>query len=227
MRASQDVTDVRLYPEFPLLVFQTGPGTQSNMNASDVTSNRAILRTGGVHRSLTPVHRNDDVSHGPESNDTFQTAIHIAAVEEISQRLLPSVRRLRSTLDVKARAYQKIFMVGRTHLRKQRPWRFGSYCPAGWRRSTTLWRPSSARPDGWSWRSVAPPSAPGPYARLPLAEAVRARSRRILERTSSPPAQVRGAFGEGDASSARVRLKVRQRGHRPTGLLQVGAEYGN
>jgi hypothetical protein len=81
----------------------------------------AILRTGGVHRAVTPVHRNDDVSHGPESNDTFQTAIHIAAVEEISQRLLPSVRRLRSTLDVKARAYQKIFMVGRTHLRKQRP----------------------------------------------------------------------------------------------------------
>ena len=121
VRASQDVIDGRLDAEFPLVVFQTGSGTQTNMNTNEVISNRAIQLAGGVLGSKTPVHPNDDVNHSQSSNDTFPTAMHIAAVEEISHRLLPAVRTLRDTLDAKARTYTKIVMVGRTHLQDATP----------------------------------------------------------------------------------------------------------
>jgi fumarate hydratase class II len=105
VRAAQDVIDGRLDSEFPLVVFQTGSGTQTNMNTNEVISNRAIQLAGGMLGSKTPVHPNDDVNHSQSSNDTFPTAMHIAAVEEISDRLLPAVRTLRDMLDKKVRAY--------------------------------------------------------------------------------------------------------------------------
>jgi fumarate hydratase class II len=121
VRAAQDVIDGRLDAEFPLVVFQTGSGTQTNMNANEVISNRAIQLAGGVLGSKAPVHPNDDVNHSQSSNDTFPTAMHIAAMEEITHHLLPAVRTLRDTLDRKARANSKIVMVGRTHLQDATP----------------------------------------------------------------------------------------------------------
>src|SRR6202795_3870993 len=131
VRAAQDVIDGRLDEEFPLVVFQTGSGTQTNMNTNEVISNRAIQLAGGVLGSKTPVHPNDDVNHSQSSNDTFPTAMHIAAVEEISDRLLPAIRTLRDTLDLKARANSKIVMVGRTHLQDATPLTVGQLV-SGW-----------------------------------------------------------------------------------------------
>jgi fumarate hydratase class II len=131
VHAAQDVIDGRLDAEFPLVVFQTGSGTQTNMNANEVISNRAIQLAGGVLGSKTPVHPNDDVNHSQSSNDTFPTAMHIAAVEEITHHLLPAVRTLRDTLDLKARANSKIVMVGRTHLQDATPLTVGQLI-SGW-----------------------------------------------------------------------------------------------
>ncbi|WP_334175517.1 class II fumarate hydratase [Pseudoxanthobacter sp.] len=119
--AAQEVIDGKLDHEFPLVVFQTGSGTQSNMNANEVISNRAIQMAGGVVGSKTPIHPNDDVNHSQSSNDTFPTAMHIAAVEEIDNRLLPAVQRLRNTLDDKGAGFGHIVMVGRTHLQDATP----------------------------------------------------------------------------------------------------------
>src|SRR5947209_7442765 len=101
---------------FPLVVFQTGSGTQTNMNANEVISNRAIELSGGVMGSKKPIHPNDDVNMSQSSNDTFPTAMHIAAAEEIRHRLLPAVRELRDVLDGKANAFRDIIKIGRTHL---------------------------------------------------------------------------------------------------------------
>src|SRR6185437_191535 len=116
VRAAQDVIDGRLDGEFPLVVFQTGSGTQSNMNANEVIANRAIQLAGGTVGAKKPIHPNDDVNRGQSSNDTFPTAMHIATVEQIESGLIPAVTRLRDVLDEKARAYGDIVMVGRTHL---------------------------------------------------------------------------------------------------------------
>src|SRR6202795_4475861 len=132
VRAAQEVIDGRLDAEFPLVVFQTGSGTQTNMNTNEGISNRAIQLAGGVLGSKTPVHPNDDVNHSQSSNDTFPTAMHIAAVEEITHRLLPAVRTLRDTLDSKERANSKIVMVGRTHLQDATPLTVGQLI-SGWR----------------------------------------------------------------------------------------------
>ncbi len=121
IRAAQEVIDGKLDKEFPLVVFQTGSGTQTNMNANEVISNRAIQLAGGVVGSKKPVHPNDDVNRSQSSNDTFPTAMHIAAVEEISARTLPAVRELRDTLREKARAFDSVVMVGRTHLQDATP----------------------------------------------------------------------------------------------------------
>ncbi len=121
VRASEEVIDGQLDREFPLVVFQTGSGTQTNMNANEVISNRAIQLAGGVVGSKKPVHPNDDVNHSQSSNDTFPTAMHIAVVEEISNRTVPAVRALRDTLDAKANAFGDIIMVGRTHLQDATP----------------------------------------------------------------------------------------------------------
>ncbi|HEY7931366.1 MAG TPA: class II fumarate hydratase [Acidimicrobiales bacterium] len=115
-RAAQEVIDGTLAGEFPLRVWQTGSGTQTNMNVNEVISNRAIELAGGVMGSKTPVHPNDDVNMSQSSNDTFPTAMHIAAVMEITNRLTPSVSRLRDALDVKARAFEGVTKIGRTHL---------------------------------------------------------------------------------------------------------------
>ena len=114
--AAREVADGELNDQFPLSVWQTGSGTQSNMNANEVIANRAIEMAGGVMGSKVPIHPNDDVNMSQSSNDTFPTAMHIAAVEEITHRLLPSIRHLRDALDNKAAAFAGITKIGRTHL---------------------------------------------------------------------------------------------------------------
>src|ERR1700731_3880545 len=116
VRAAQEVIDGRWDDEFPLVVFQTGSGTQTNMNANEVIANRAIQLAGGLIGSKKPIHPNDDVNHSQSSNDTFPTAMHIATVEKIEQNLLPAVRGLREVLDGKSKQYNDVVMVGRTHL---------------------------------------------------------------------------------------------------------------
>jgi fumarate hydratase class II len=115
-RAASEVIDGKLSNEFPLRIWQTGSGTQTNMNVNEVISNRAIEMAGGVMGSKTPIHPNDDVNMSQSSNDTFPTAMHIAAVMEITGRLVPAVQRLRDALDVKATAYTDVTKIGRTHL---------------------------------------------------------------------------------------------------------------
>jgi fumarate hydratase class II len=114
--AAREVADGKLNDQFPLSVWQTGSGTQSNMNANEVISNRAIEMAGGVMGSKDPVHPNDDVNMSQSSNDTFPTAMHIAAVEEITHQLLPAIRHLRNALQEKSDAYAGITKIGRTHL---------------------------------------------------------------------------------------------------------------
>ena len=120
-RAADDVISGELDSHFPLVVFQTGSGTQSNMNANEVISNRAIELAGGVMGSKKPVHPNDHVNRGQSSNDTFPTAMHIAVVLELNRQLYPKVKVLRDTLDRKAREFDGIVKVGRTHLQDATP----------------------------------------------------------------------------------------------------------
>ena len=115
-QASAEVADGRLDGQFPLRVWQTGSGTQTNMNANEVISNRAIELEGGVLGSKVPVHPNDHVNMSQSSNDTFPTAMHIAAAEELTHRLVPSVRALRDALDAKATEFAGVIKIGRTHL---------------------------------------------------------------------------------------------------------------
>ena len=115
-RASQEVIDGRLDEHFPLVVWQTGSGTQTNMNANEVIANRAIELAGGEIGSKDPVHPNDHVNRGQSSNDTFPTAMHISAAESIVHDLLPSMRHLRNVLAGKADEFAGIVKIGRTHL---------------------------------------------------------------------------------------------------------------
>ncbi|MDN0077651.1 class II fumarate hydratase [Crenobacter sp. SG2303] len=121
VQAANEVIEGKLDAEFPLVVFQTGSGTQSNMNANEVIANRAIELAGGTRGSKTPVHPNDHVNRGQSSNDTFPTAMHIAVVSELNEQLFPAVRQLRATLAAKADAYQSIVKTGRTHLQDATP----------------------------------------------------------------------------------------------------------
>jgi fumarate hydratase class II len=114
--AAREVAEGKLDDHFPLRVWQTGSGTQSNMNANEVIANRAIELAGGVLGSKSPVHPNDDVNMSQSSNDTFPTAMHIAAASELIDRLLPTVRDLRDALAEKADAYAAVTKIGRTHL---------------------------------------------------------------------------------------------------------------
>jgi len=114
--AAREVSEGLLDDHFPLSVWQTGSGTQTNMNANEVISNRAIEIAGGVLGSKDTVHPNDDVNMSQSSNDTFPTAMHIAAVEELTHRLLPAVRHLRDSLAAKAKDFAGITKIGRTHL---------------------------------------------------------------------------------------------------------------
>jgi fumarate hydratase class II len=131
VQATQEVIDGKLDSEFPLVVFQTGSGTQTNMNANEVIANRAIQMAGGVLGSKSPIHPNDDVNHSQSSNDTFPTAMHIAAVEAIENMLIPAIAQLRDTLDAKARKYSGIVMIGRTHLQDATPLTVGQMM-SGW-----------------------------------------------------------------------------------------------
>jgi fumarate hydratase class II len=115
-RAAREVIDGVLADEFPLRIWQTGSGTQTNMNVNEVISNRAIELAGGVQGSKDPIHPNDHVNMSQSSNDTFPTAMHIAAVTEITERLVPSVTRLRDALNRKVEAFDGIIKIGRTHL---------------------------------------------------------------------------------------------------------------
>jgi fumarate hydratase class II len=117
--------------EFPLVVFQTGSGTQSNMNANEVIANRAIQMGGGVLGSKKPVHPNDDVNHSQSSNDTFPAVMHIAAVALIEGRLLPAVERLAGVFREKSLAFADVVMTGRTHLQDATPVTFGQVI-SGW-----------------------------------------------------------------------------------------------
>ena len=116
VEAAREVADGALDDEFPLRIWQTGSGTQTNMNANEVIANRAIESAGGQRGSKAPVHPNDHVNMSQSSNDTFPTAMHIAATEQLVHALLPSVRALRHALAAKADAYSDIVKIGRTHL---------------------------------------------------------------------------------------------------------------
>jgi len=119
--AADEVISGQLDEHFPLVVWQTGSGTQSNMNVNEVISNRAIEQAGGEMGSKTPVHPNDHVNRGQSSNDTFPTAMHIAAVEVLDKVLLPNVQILRDTLDAKAKEFADVVKIGRTHLQDATP----------------------------------------------------------------------------------------------------------
>ncbi len=131
VRAAQEVVDGKLDEEFPLVVFQTGSGTQSNMNANEVIANRAIQIAGGVIGSKKPIHPNDDVNHSQSSNDVFPTVMHVATTAEIDAELLPAVARLRDTLDAKVKAFADVVMVGRTHMQDATPLTLGQVI-SGW-----------------------------------------------------------------------------------------------
>jgi fumarate hydratase, class II len=115
-RVADEVIAGKLDENFPLYVWQTGSGTQSNMNVNEVISNRAIQLAGGELGSKTPVHPNDDVNMGQSSNDTFPTAMHIAALKEVQEHLLPSVQALQQAVTAKAQQWQDVVKIGRTHL---------------------------------------------------------------------------------------------------------------
>ena len=124
-RAAAEVAEGRLDDHFPLVVWQTGSGTQSNMNANEVIANRAIELLGGVIGSKDPVHPNDHVNRSQSSNDTYPTAMHIAAVTQIDGRLLPVLKRLEDALAAKAKEFSEIVKIGRTHTQDATPLTLG------------------------------------------------------------------------------------------------------
>lgn len=131
VKAAGEVVQGNWDDEFPLLVFQTGSGTQSNMNANEVIANRAIQLAGGVLGSKTPIHPNDDVNRGQSSNDAFPTVMHIATLEQIQTLLIPAVDGLRKTLHSQSQRHADLVMVGRTHLQDAVPITLGQVF-SGW-----------------------------------------------------------------------------------------------
>jgi fumarate hydratase, class II len=131
VQASDEVIAGKLNDHFPLRIWQTGSGTQTNMNANEVISNRAIEIAGGVMGSKKPIHPNDDVNMSQSSNDTFPTAMHIAAASQVAQELIPSVQKLRDALDAKAREFASVVKIGRTHLMDATPLTVGQEM-SGW-----------------------------------------------------------------------------------------------
>src|SRR6266404_2828092 len=130
-QAADEVIGGQLNEHFPLRIWQTGSGTQTNMNVNEVISNRAIEIAGGAMGSKKPIHPNDDVNMSQSSNDTFPTAMHIAAATETARRLLPAVKKLRDALDAKAREFSDIVKIGRTHLQDATPLTLGQEI-SGW-----------------------------------------------------------------------------------------------
>jgi fumarate hydratase class II len=145
VRAADEVIAGKLDAHFPLVVWQTGSGTQSNMNANEVISNRAIELAGGAMGSKKPIHPNDDVNKSQSSNDVFPTVMHVAVALEITERLLPAVANLRKTIEAKSKEFAAIVKVGRTHLMDATPLTLGqefsgwasqlAFCEAGLTRS--------------------------------------------------------------------------------------------
>ncbi len=125
VQAAEEVIDGKLYDHFPLVVWQTGSGTQTNMNINEVLSNRAIEILGGEMGSKKPVHPNDHVNYGQSSNDTFPTAMHIATVMEISNSLIPALQYMREALNKKSKEFKNIIKIGRTHLQDATPLTLG------------------------------------------------------------------------------------------------------
>ncbi len=125
VQAADEIIEGKLDSHFPLSIWQTGSGTQTNMNTNEVISNRAIEIAGGELGSKKPIHPNDDVNKSQSSNDTFPTAMHIAAAEEIVNRLIPAVKKLRDTLAKKSEEFKDIIKVGRTHLQDAVPLTLG------------------------------------------------------------------------------------------------------
>src|SRR5438132_965358 len=125
VQAADEVIAGKLHDQFPLHVWQTGSGTQTNMNVNEVIANRAIELAGGKLGSKTPIHPNDHVNMSQSSNDTFPTAMHIAACMMIEKALLPALKRLRATLYRKEKEFAKIVKIGRTHLQDATPLTLG------------------------------------------------------------------------------------------------------
>ena len=130
-QAADEVIAGKLDDHFPLRVWQTGSGTQTNMNANEVISNRAIEIAGGVLGSKKPIHPNDDVNMSQSSNDTFPTAMHIAAASRVAEVLVPAVKRLRDAIEAKSREYADVVKIGRTHLMDATPLTVGQEM-SGW-----------------------------------------------------------------------------------------------
>jgi fumarate hydratase, class II len=130
-QAADEVISGKLDEHFPLRIWQTGSGTQTNMNANEVISNRAIEIAGGTMGSKKPIHPNDDVNMSQSSNDTFPTAMHIAAASRVAQDLIPSVEKLRDALDAKGREFSSVVKIGRTHLMDATPLTMGQEI-SGW-----------------------------------------------------------------------------------------------
>ncbi len=131
VQAADEVISGKLNDHFPLRIWQTGSGTQTNMNANEVISNRAIELAGGTLGSKKPIHPNDHVNLSQSSNDTFPTAMNIAATWELEHKLLPAVTNLRNTLDAKSKAFQDVVKIGRTHLQDATPLTVGQEF-SGW-----------------------------------------------------------------------------------------------
>jgi fumarate hydratase class II len=130
-KAADEVIGGQLNAHFPLRIWQTGSGTQTNMNVNEVISNRAIEIAGGEMGSKKPIHPNDDVNMSQSSNDTFPTAMHIAAATETARKVLPAVKKLRDALDAKGKEFVDIVKIGRTHLQDATPLTFGQEF-SGW-----------------------------------------------------------------------------------------------
>ena len=135
--AADEVISGKLDDHFPLVVWQTGSGTQSNMNANEVISNRAIELSGGEMGSKKPIHPNDDVNMSQSSNDVFPTAMHIAAAERINNHLIPRIEKLRDTFNKKSLENRSVVKIGRTHLMDATPVTLGQEI-SGWAHQLTM-----------------------------------------------------------------------------------------
>jgi len=124
-QAADEVIVGKLADQFPLRIWQTGSGTQTNMNVNEVISNRAIEIAGGVMGSKKPIHPNDDVNMSQSSNDTFPTAMHIAAADRVKNTLIPAIKRVHDAIAAKAKEFQDVVKIGRTHLQDAVPLTIG------------------------------------------------------------------------------------------------------
>ncbi|GMA18013.1 hypothetical protein GCM10025862_37470 [Arsenicicoccus piscis] len=179
VQAADEVESGALDEHFPLVVFQTGSGTQSNMNANEVIANRAIEILGGTMGTKKPIHPNDHVNRGQSSNDTFPTAMHIAVGLEVSEQLVPAVTTLRDALHAKAEAFADVVKVGRTHLQDATPITLGQEI-GGWvaQLDFALADVEHAQQASCSSPSAAPPSVPASTPTPTSAPRPRSTSRR-------------------------------------------------